>query len=312
MTSQVHKPAILPPYPRRPVVRTVKFFVSIGFYGITQLWRILARALGVKPLGTTIGIFYHQVLPSEVPRFRQQMDLLLRVAVPVSAHELPPLKPGMNAIFVTADDAWKSFVDNAIPELIKRQIPCTIFAIADRLGDSLGEVDDRIVSESELVQLPSDLITVGSHTLTHPNLTTLSSVRALAELSESRQRLENILGTDVSLFCPPFGASDDRILELCHQAGYEHVYMSTLASSRDNFALGRIRADPSDWTLEFHLKLLGAYNWVPWSIRLKAHLISLLSLLRRRSRQRPVPLQESVDDSRPTGGMPDHSMTKLG
>ena len=312
MTSQVQKQTEMPPYPRRPVVRSIKLAVSICVYLITKVWWLFARMFGVKSPGTVVGIFYHQVLAAEVAQFSKQMDILQRTALPVGADKLLRLKPGMNAVFVTADDAWKSFADNAVPELVKRKIPCTIFAIAGRLGDSLGEVDDRIVSETELRQLRSSLITIGSHTLTHPRLTTLSNADALVELSESHKRLRNLLDTDVLLFCPPFGAADQRILELCQQAGYRHVYMSTLVSSCDNFVLGRIRADPDDWSLEFRLKLVGAYNWVPWSIQLKAYLISWLNTLRSGARRHSIPLDDHLDNSCTPSEMPDHSMTKLG
>ena len=60
------------------------------------------------------------------------------------------LPAGRRYVIVTADDGWISFVENALPELRSRNIPVTIFVIADRTGDSMGEAADHIVSEAEL------------------------------------------------------------------------------------------------------------------------------------------------------------------
>jgi hypothetical protein len=38
------------------------------------------------------------------------------------------------------------------------------------------------------------------------------------------------------------------------------------------FVLGRISVEPTDWALEFRLKLLGAYRWLPQAIALKRKL----------------------------------------
>ncbi len=38
--------------------------------------------------------------------------------------------------------------------------------------------------------------------------------------------------------------------------------------------MGRVRVDPTDWPLEFHLKLMGAYRWLPMAIALKRRLLA--------------------------------------
>jgi len=103
----------------------------------------------------------------------------------------------------------------------------------------------------------------------------------MLELSESRARLREILGEDVNLFCFPYGASSGELLELCRRAGYRRVFTCApqLTDPRA-FALGRTRVDPTDWRLEFHLKLMGAYRWLPAALALKQQ---IFTRLRRRS-----------------------------
>ncbi|MGZ4890156.1 MAG: polysaccharide deacetylase family protein [Candidatus Angelobacter sp.] len=62
----------------------------------------------------------------------------------------------------------------------------------------------------DLLSLDRDLITVGSHTMSHPILTTLSAKEIELELLESRRSLEQRLQRTVDFFCYPNGSYDKR------------------------------------------------------------------------------------------------------
>jgi peptidoglycan/xylan/chitin deacetylase (PgdA/CDA1 family) len=64
---------------------------------------------------------------------------------------------------------------------------------------------------SELQGLDPALITIGSHTLSHPILPTIDDAMLEREVRDSRQMLEQRLGRAVDLFCYPNGAQDDRV-----------------------------------------------------------------------------------------------------
>jgi peptidoglycan/xylan/chitin deacetylase (PgdA/CDA1 family) len=63
----------------------------------------------------------------------------------------------------------------------------------------------------ELRALDPGLVTIGSHTLTHPILTTLHQEQLDFELRESRRQLEEKLNRPVPYFCYPNGALDSRV-----------------------------------------------------------------------------------------------------
>ena len=53
---------------------------------------------------------------------------------------------------------------------------------------------------------------------------------------------------------------------LCREAGYEGLFaiLPELAfTDPQEFVTGRVGVNPSDWALEFRLKILGAYRWLP-------------------------------------------------
>jgi peptidoglycan/xylan/chitin deacetylase (PgdA/CDA1 family) len=62
----------------------------------------------------------------------------------------------------------------------------------------------------DLLSLDSRLITIGSHTLSHPILNTLGAQEIESELLESRRCLEQRLQRTVDFFCYPNGSYDER------------------------------------------------------------------------------------------------------
>jgi peptidoglycan/xylan/chitin deacetylase (PgdA/CDA1 family) len=284
---------------REQSLRMLKFAGSLCFYALAEPYRALGRRLGWPSAGTAVGLFYHQVRAEERDRFAKQMTKLRRTATPVGAGDSNPTASCQRSVFVTADDGWKSFVENALPEMERRSIPCTIFVIADRLGESLGDSSDRIITHGELRDLGSNSVTVGSHTLTHARLTALPDEAARQELLHSRLKLEAILDQKVDLFCFPYGAYDERILRLCGETGYKRVFLcrpESASHSADSFIAGRIRADPSDWPIEFHLKLVGAYDWLASLLRLKKKIVSWRRAVRR---ELPAPLETPTANIKP-------------
>lgn len=64
----------------------------------------------------------------------------------------------------------------------------------------------------ELVRLDPRVVTIGSHSMSHPILTSLTADETDAELRESRQLLEARLDRPVTLFCYPNGDLHDAAL----------------------------------------------------------------------------------------------------
>jgi peptidoglycan/xylan/chitin deacetylase (PgdA/CDA1 family) len=62
-----------------------------------------------------------------------------------------------------------------------------------------------LASWEELGRLDPRLVSIGSHTLTHPILTTLTEPEAEVEIGESRRLIEKRLGRACEFFCYPNG-----------------------------------------------------------------------------------------------------------
>ncbi|MGB2637091.1 MAG: polysaccharide deacetylase family protein [Candidatus Acidiferrum sp.] len=262
VTPEVSKPSV-----SRSVARVIKLGISLLYLA----WRRIGRLLSGNQVGTCVVLYYHSVPAKYQERFAQQMRLLADGMRVIHIHRIDDLPANANSVVITFDDALQNFAANAVPVLVGSKIPSTVFVVTDALGSKPGwgegyyGPDERIMSEEELGKLP-DLITVGSHTLTHPNLTMVSPESAATELKVSREKLETLLRRPIPLFSFPHGAYNDALLRECKDAGYQRVFTTEpelISAATDKYVVGRVPVDPWDWWIEFRLKVAGAYCWQP-------------------------------------------------
>jgi peptidoglycan/xylan/chitin deacetylase (PgdA/CDA1 family) len=249
--------------------RGVKVAISMLWYSGAALSRGLTRLAGRSPTARFVVLYYHEVPDEARSRFARQMQALSRTATVVRAAHTGPFPDGGSYVAITFDDAFRSVRTNAVPELLTRGFPATIFVPVDFLGKKPGwemrnGVNDQIMTCDELRSLP-ELIEFGSHSLSHPRLTRIDAARLHEEVTRSRHELAELLGNHVSLLAFPYGEYDDRVVGTCCQAGYERVFginpWPADPAGRD-FVRGRVPVDPNDGPLMFHLKARGAYGWM--------------------------------------------------
>src|ERR1700730_8431560 len=188
--------------------RVLHLSISAGFGFSCYLRDVLLRAVGIRPKIPATIIYYHVVPYEHRKRFAAQMDALLRRAEVVRADVSSPLTPTVRYVAVTFDDGSETVLTNAFPELERRQIPFTVFMITGMFGQSVSweRSPERLMSVDELRKLSkSDLVTIGSHTVSHPMLPRLVDSSALAELRNSKEQLQALIGREVTLFCFPYG-----------------------------------------------------------------------------------------------------------
>jgi peptidoglycan/xylan/chitin deacetylase (PgdA/CDA1 family) len=99
----------------------------------------------------------------------------------------------------------------------------------------------------QLRQMDKNLITIGSHTLTHPILTTLANDVLQREIADSRSLLEQTLDRSVDFFSYPNGANDTRVVNAVRQ--YYSAALTThkafVKPESDLYTLPRVAAGDS-------------------------------------------------------------------
>jgi peptidoglycan/xylan/chitin deacetylase (PgdA/CDA1 family) len=96
----------------------------------------------------------------------------------------------------------------------RRQVEAAIGAATPNFKPSREQRQQfDLASWEELGRLDSRVVTIGSHTMTHPILTSLTPEETEAELRESRLALEKQLDRAVTVFCYPNGDLDEAVVE---------------------------------------------------------------------------------------------------
>ncbi len=108
-------------------------------------------------------------------------------------------------ISLNFDDGYENYYNYGVPILEKYGFVSTDFIISSTVGQkpymSLSQVRDLHARGHE----------IGSHTLTHTNLTTLSSALLNDELQDSQTALTAITGAAVPSFAAPFGSLNSSV-----------------------------------------------------------------------------------------------------
>jgi peptidoglycan/xylan/chitin deacetylase (PgdA/CDA1 family) len=149
-----------------------------------------------------------------------------------------PRKP----IVLTFDDGYLSHFTHAKPVLRALGWPGVLYLTTRNIGpDGL--------TVRQLRSLIKAGWEIGSHTLTHPDLTTLDDAALAHELRESRRVLRRRLGVEATVFAYPAGRFDARVQAATKAAGYQNAttVIEGVATRRDDpFALPRVRVNASD------------------------------------------------------------------
>lgn len=265
---------------RQSAKRMAKLTISLFYYIALAFSRFASQLRGRSPARKLTILYYHGIPDAYRSNFAHQLDLIQRIARVLPAFHRGCLHSDKQNIAITFDDAYVSVAENALPELASRGFHSTIFVPTGPLGRSPswsmeeGSPDslETIMSVEQIAKLPSLLVSLGSHSCTHPRLSRLPSSEAREEIEGSRAKLQSLTIQDVRLFAFPYGDYDASTVELCRIAGYEVVFSTTptpVDTTDSAFVRGRVKVDPFDWPLEFFLKCSGAYAWAPYASSLK-------------------------------------------
>lgn len=174
--------------------------------------------------------------------FARQMKLLSILGYTgLSMNNLLPYLKGekKGKVFgITFDDGYENNLIHALPILNRYQFSATCYIVADRMGMTndwdieRGVKQVPLMTQTQLQQWIDAGQEVGSHTLTHPNLSELSDAEQLVEIEQSRKKLESLVQQKegVRHFCYPFGALNDYSVHAAGAAGY--ITATTTARTR--------------------------------------------------------------------------------
>ena len=177
--------------------------------------------------------------------FRLSIKYLLDqgyIFIPVEkALEKSALRDGCKYAVITFDDVPYDAYENAVPFLVEKNLPFTMFITTGFIGQ------DGYMNVEQIKEVDSlDICTIGAHTVSHSNLR--YSDDPLYEMEASKKYLEELLDHRIDIMAYPYGRQSSvsrKVIECAKRAGFKCAFGTVDApisdlSIRSKFYLPRV------------------------------------------------------------------------
>lgn len=174
------------------------------------------------------------------------------------------------SIILTFDDGYKDNWEQAAPLLKKYGFSATVFMVAGQIGkeNNWDAVPPRrgapLMSIEELKGWMDQGGEVGSHGMSHANITLADPTTLRYEIQKSKEILETSLEAPVDFFCYPYGFLNVNVkkeLELIGYQGALAILFNAKWSNLDWFAIPRIKISERDQIFKFRWKVSPLHNF---------------------------------------------------
>ena len=202
------------------------YYSHLGpFEGIflTGLPILTYHHVGPRPRGARLKGLYVS------PRLFEKQVLELKSASfqTTGLETLPAQRNELRRISLTFDDGFRDVFEHALPVLTRNGFQAILYLVSGRIGGTnewqqrAGDVAEPLMDEAQVRDWLAAGQHIGSHTVTHPWLTRISTEAAREEIAASRKVLQDCFGVAVEHFCYPYGDWNERVRDLVTEAGYQ-------------------------------------------------------------------------------------------
>lgn len=212
--------------------------------------------------GNPVILTYHSISEGRSPLriapqlFAQQMEWLAANAKVVSlgtlVEQLRSRSPlPARTVALTFDDGFADFYANAAPVLSKLRLPAIVFlpsrfvgGLNNWPGQPAWVQPEPLMNWQQISELASEKIQMGSHSVSHPDLSALPAAEIEAEATVSQREIAQRTGQAAEFFCYPYGrwspAARD-VVSKCYR-GACSTEAATLRPGCDPYSLPRVDA----------------------------------------------------------------------
>ena len=211
---------------------------------------------------------WHAVHPKE---FIRQMEYLRKNYSIVSLNDIMDFAEKRNSlakksVAITFDDGYYDNYLNVYPYFRKHKLSATIFVTTGYCGKKalLDGIPLEMLGWNEIKEMSQNIINIGAHTITHPNLQKISLEETKNEILGSKEEIEKTIGRDVDYFAYPFGMYNDEIIDLVNFLGFKGAFgcgTGLIRKGDKPFVLNRVLVHSSVAFLMFKARLTKAFEW---------------------------------------------------
>jgi peptidoglycan/xylan/chitin deacetylase (PgdA/CDA1 family) len=215
------------PRPKRPLLGLLALALLVGLFpqsasasatSYTRVPVLMYHYIRVNPDPRDRTGFALSVTPAQ---FHAQMDYLARnhfSVIPLSraiaairTHRSLPPRP----VVLTFDDGYADFYTTAVPEMRRYGFTATDYVVPNLVGRGSFMTWPQVTAADRLG------FTIGAHTMNHVALARVPRSQARAEMSQSKQALEQMLGHPVVEFAYPYGSFNGYLAGQARAMGFE-------------------------------------------------------------------------------------------
>jgi peptidoglycan/xylan/chitin deacetylase (PgdA/CDA1 family) len=194
----------------------------------STMWLLRGR----HPCGAApAGLLFHAITPrhyshfsyTSPEKFNAVVQALARRQTPTATVREAAGQSPLRSLVLTFDDGFLNFYTHAFPVLETFGAKVTVFPTAGFIGlasdwDILPRREH--LGKSHIREIADHGHEIGSHTMTHADLTKLRTGDLERELRDSKRVLEDITGKPVTSLSFPFGFWNKRVWETARRFGY--------------------------------------------------------------------------------------------
>jgi peptidoglycan/xylan/chitin deacetylase (PgdA/CDA1 family) len=135
-----------------------------------------------------------------------------------------------DTVVLTFDDGFADFGTHAAPTMSRYGLTATMYVVAGSVTESGVEVNwvrgqdpataPPLLTPDQIRELHDRGWEIGSHSMAHHELPTLTETECLQDLRESRELLSDLLGAPVTTLAYPFGKHAPHVRRAAERAGY--------------------------------------------------------------------------------------------
>jgi len=197
-------------------------YQDIGEYDPTTSWQLTSGVFTAPDMAIQVGIAHY-----------------IRSVGTLTTDDYT-LAPVSDASFnralvsITFDDGDVTQYTNARPLLNQYNEPSTYYIISGDLRKT------GYMNASQIAQLQQEGNQIGSHTVTHPFLTSLTTTQLTNELKNSKNKLQGLYGS-VMDFATPYGYYNDTVLRYIRKYYHSNRISTDGLNTRQNFNIYTIK-----------------------------------------------------------------------
>ena len=231
-----------------------------------------------RPTDLTI-LLYHRVglgdreIDLDMRAFREQLEILASAGGVTSLDQALADGGERGGIVLSFDDGFRDFFDHVLPPLVDRRIPALLYLATGFVANGVTSAvprDEALTWEQLREAISTGLISVGSHTHNHVDLSKASADEARDEMVRSKELIEDRLGVPCRHFAYPWAVASpvaDRVARELFESAALDAWRTNRGSSVDPHRLGRMPILRSDSPFFFRAKVRGRLDAEAWAYR---------------------------------------------